>query len=232
MGRHQPPRHQPIQIDPITLAIARRRFMPYGEPRGTQPTGWLGTKGYVDGTNDDTGLTHLGAREYDPTLGRFISVDPIMDLADPQQWHPYTYTDNNPITFSDPSGLYAFEDVYGGGQKAYGGGGGGAKTAKVTGKSSSSAVGEVTLRIRADGSAHDRSDDRTPPLWQRGRVLRAVGRPELFRTATGSGSPVLLQQSRRMPRRAGSRDRPSTASSSSCCSSVLDFSPVLAKSWI
>jgi RHS repeat-associated protein len=47
----------------------------------------------VDGTIDtSTGLTHLGAREYDPELGRFISVDPIMDLSDPQQMHGYTYS--------------------------------------------------------------------------------------------------------------------------------------------
>jgi hypothetical protein len=30
-----------------------------------------GTRGFVGGTNDPTGLVHLGAREYDPTLGRF-----------------------------------------------------------------------------------------------------------------------------------------------------------------
>jgi hypothetical protein len=32
-------------------------------------------------------LTHLGAREYEPVTGRFISFDPLMDLTDPQQWH-------------------------------------------------------------------------------------------------------------------------------------------------
>ncbi len=48
---------------------------------------------------------HLNAREYDPTLGRFISVDPVMDLTDPQQWHAYAYSHNSPVTFSDPSGL-------------------------------------------------------------------------------------------------------------------------------
>nr|WP_117212992.1 RHS repeat-associated core domain-containing protein [Allorhizocola rhizosphaerae] len=78
---------------------------PYGEDRGTQPTGWMGSKGYVGGTKDPSGYVHLSAREYDPSLGRFISVDPIMDLADPQQWNAYTYANSNPTTFSDPSGL-------------------------------------------------------------------------------------------------------------------------------
>ncbi|WP_202627999.1 RHS repeat-associated core domain-containing protein, partial [Cellulomonas sp. APG4] len=47
----------------------------------------------------------VGARYYDPTLGRFISVDPVMDLTDPAQWHGYSYANNNPITNSDPTGL-------------------------------------------------------------------------------------------------------------------------------
>jgi RHS repeat-associated protein len=94
-----------VQVDSTTLSSVRRRFMPYGEPRGPQPSGWLGTKSYVGGTKDDTGLTHLGAREYDPGLGRFVSVDPVMDLTDPQQWHAYSYSSSSPVTNSDPSGL-------------------------------------------------------------------------------------------------------------------------------
>ena len=141
-----------IQIDATTLVADRRRMLPYGEPRGTNPAGWIGTKGYVGGTTDPTGYTHLGAREYDPTIGRFISIDPIMDLTDPQQWHGYSYANGSPVSFSDPSGLYLYEDVYGGGQKAYGGGsgkkasgGGGGKKAKVTGKSSASPADGLTL---------------------------------------------------------------------------------------
>ncbi|HEX6685093.1 MAG TPA: RICIN domain-containing protein [Candidatus Limnocylindrales bacterium] len=94
-----------VQIDSVTLTTNRRRSMPYGEDRTTTPAGWVGTKGYVGGTKDDSGLVHLSAREYDPTLGRFISVDPIMILADPQQWNAYVYAGNNPTTWSDPSGL-------------------------------------------------------------------------------------------------------------------------------
>ncbi|MEV6692564.1 polymorphic toxin type 50 domain-containing protein [Micromonospora sp. NPDC051196] len=108
-----------IQIDAGTLASQRRRSMPYGEQHGTAPSVWLGTTAFVGGTQDDTGLIHLGAREYDPSLGRFISVDPIMDPANPQQMHGYAYGNNSPITYSDPSGLYFEEGSHGEGQRGY-----------------------------------------------------------------------------------------------------------------
>ncbi|MEV0776889.1 polymorphic toxin-type HINT domain-containing protein [Streptomyces sp. NPDC050428] len=94
-----------ITADP-TQAITRRKTTIFGAPRGTQPPTWAGDKGFVGGTIDKTtDLTHLGAREYDPPIGRFISVDPILDLADPQQTHGYTYGNNNPVSFSDATGL-------------------------------------------------------------------------------------------------------------------------------
>ncbi|MEV4538994.1 polymorphic toxin-type HINT domain-containing protein [Asanoa sp. NPDC049518] len=92
-------------IDSDTLSMTRRRTMPFGEPRGTQPGTWPGQKGVVGGTLDPTGLTHIGAREYDPTQGRFISVDPLFDLSDPQSWNAYAYANNNPSSITDPSGL-------------------------------------------------------------------------------------------------------------------------------
>lgn len=95
-----------IQINADTLQAEQRRMLPYGEPRGTQPP-WQGTKGYVGGTTDPTGLTHLSARYYDPTLGRFLSLDPIIAHGNSQQMHGYAYANNSPITFSDPTGLYA-----------------------------------------------------------------------------------------------------------------------------
>ncbi|MGW8573669.1 toxin C-terminal domain-containing protein [Streptomyces niveus] len=89
-----------------TQSITRRKSTIFGAPRGTQPTNWAGDKGFVGGTIDkSTDLTHLGAREYDPSIGRFISVDPILDLSDPQQTHGYTYGNNNPVSFSDATGL-------------------------------------------------------------------------------------------------------------------------------
>jgi RHS repeat-associated protein len=93
-----------LAINPTTLAITRRKTDPFGNPRGT-PVTWPTTRGFVNGTQDPTGLTHLGAREYEPAAGRFISVDPLLDLADPLQMNGYTYANSNPSTNSDPSGL-------------------------------------------------------------------------------------------------------------------------------
>ncbi|MGP4112295.1 polymorphic toxin-type HINT domain-containing protein [Streptomyces sp. 4N509B] len=96
-----------LAIDAETLDLTQRRTLPFGDLRGDPPTSWPGTQGFVGGRQDtSTGLTHLGAREYDPATGRFISLDPVMDLTDPQQIHGYTYANNNPTTYADPTGLF------------------------------------------------------------------------------------------------------------------------------
>jgi RHS repeat-associated protein len=45
----------------------------------------------------------MGFRQYDCTIGRFLSLDPLMDKFPEQS--PYSYANNNPISFKDPSGL-------------------------------------------------------------------------------------------------------------------------------
>ena len=95
---------QQVAVNAYTQQVAIRRQTPYGTPRGGTST-WPNAKGFVNGDADPIGLTHLGAREYDPVLGRFVSVDPVQDLTDPQQWNGYAYAGNSPITASDPSGL-------------------------------------------------------------------------------------------------------------------------------
>ncbi|MEV5972828.1 RHS repeat-associated core domain-containing protein [Streptomyces sp. NPDC051921] len=87
------------------MTVTRRKSTIFGADRGAPATGWTGDKGFVGGTRDKaTGLTHLGAREYDPVTGRFISVDPLLVLDDPRQLNPYTYSNSNPLAFSDPAG--------------------------------------------------------------------------------------------------------------------------------
>src|SRR5690606_10580490 len=96
-----------ISINAGGQAVATRRETPFGTLRHTTGT-WPAAmdKGFVGGTNDNTGLTQLGAREYDPLIGRFISVDPVIDNADPQQMHGYVYANNAPVTASEPDGLW------------------------------------------------------------------------------------------------------------------------------
>ncbi|GJF32690.1 hypothetical protein KNE206_53900 [Kitasatospora sp. NE20-6] len=94
-----------LNINATTGNVDQRRTAPFGATRGTAPTGWAGTRGFLGGTTEPTGLTHLGARDYDPTTGRFISVDPVLVGTDPQSLAGYTYSNNSPVTLSDPSGL-------------------------------------------------------------------------------------------------------------------------------
>lgn len=95
-----------LAIDAATLSVTRRRFDPFGNVRGAPPSSWPTERAFIGATADpSTGLVSIGAREYDPGTGRFISVDPILSYDDPQQLHGYAYGNNNPVTFTDPSGL-------------------------------------------------------------------------------------------------------------------------------
>ena len=100
---------------------ARIRHLPYGEV----------DLEYIEGRKDDkqpiasftgqekddsTGLIYFNARYYDPSLGRFISPDTIIDgdgtnFAD---FNRYAYVKNNPINFTDPTGRELYKRQYGG----------------------------------------------------------------------------------------------------------------------
>lgn len=95
-----------VSVDSATLTTSTRYSTPFGEARGPEPADWPDDHGFLGKPLDkSTGLTHVGAREYDPMIGRFISVDPLMDTSDPHQMLGYTYGNNNPTTMSDPTGL-------------------------------------------------------------------------------------------------------------------------------
>ncbi|MFI1814603.1 RHS repeat-associated core domain-containing protein [Streptomyces sp. NPDC020422] len=96
-----------LAVNATDLALSQRRTSPFGESRGTATGTWPGTKSFVGGFDekDTTGLVHLGAREYDPATGRFISVDPVLDVTESQQMNGYNYANNSPVSSSDPDGL-------------------------------------------------------------------------------------------------------------------------------
>ncbi|MBB5867706.1 RHS repeat-associated protein [Allocatelliglobosispora scoriae] len=92
-----------LSIDAATQAVTLRRQTPYGQSRGPAVT-WPNGKGFVNGDREPTGLVHIGAREYDPLDGRFLSVDPLLDVNRPMSMQGYVYADGNPVTLADPSG--------------------------------------------------------------------------------------------------------------------------------
>lgn len=76
------------------------------------------TDGHDDGTltgSDDLwnggddlpeiGVTLLGPRAYDPTLGRFLQRDPIAVMTSSSRANPYAFAFSDPENYSDPSGL-------------------------------------------------------------------------------------------------------------------------------
>ena len=81
-------------------------YEPYGTIRtetkanGNQPANLVKFTGeYLD----PTGLYHLRARQYDPTTGRFLSLDPTPG-ASLVALSRYGYVDDRPTWASDPSG--------------------------------------------------------------------------------------------------------------------------------
>ncbi|XBB66145.1 polymorphic toxin-type HINT domain-containing protein [Nocardioides sp. WV_118_6] len=91
-----------------TPVIERRAFDPYGNPLGAdEPEPWIDDRTFLNKPeNPVTDLVDMGARSYDPATGRFTSVDPLLNPADPTQANGYNYANNNPVTYSDPTGLY------------------------------------------------------------------------------------------------------------------------------
>ncbi|WP_373432428.1 RHS repeat-associated core domain-containing protein [Streptomyces canus] len=94
-----------LALDATTQAITKRYTTPFGASRSGGTGTWPDDKSFLGKSADSSsGLTHIGAREYDPVLARFISVDPLLETDKPQTLNGYTYSSNNPATFSDPTG--------------------------------------------------------------------------------------------------------------------------------
>ena len=77
--------------------------MPWRSSNSSNPNDDYKFTGYE--LDDEAGLTmyHANARGYDPVLGRFMQVDPMSDLF--PHVSSYAYGNNNPLRFTDPTGM-------------------------------------------------------------------------------------------------------------------------------
>lgn len=91
------------------LQVWKETYRPYGDQLIDSAAAqnnkiWFAGKPF----DDSTGLSYMGARYYDPTLGRFMGVDPVqLDPANLHTFNRYSYANNNPFKFYDPTGQEA-----------------------------------------------------------------------------------------------------------------------------
>jgi RHS repeat-associated protein len=92
-------------VSASTLAVTRRYYDPYGSARGSVPSSWPDNRGFLNQPADPaSSLDLLGARQYDPATGRFLSVDPVLETGDSRQMGGYAYAADDPVNQSDASG--------------------------------------------------------------------------------------------------------------------------------
>ena len=89
-----------LTIKRNTLGVSQQQW--YGA-YGSKRAGNLDTtsRGYIGQTSDKGGLNYLHNRYQDPTIGIFLSVDPLIQKTG----EPYLYASGNPTTLKDPTGL-------------------------------------------------------------------------------------------------------------------------------
>ncbi|MBU1425901.1 MAG: Ig-like domain repeat protein [Gammaproteobacteria bacterium] len=90
--------------DAAGTLLWQESYRPYGDPMQPPVADnniWFTGKPY----DKDSGLSYMGARYYDPLLGRFMGMDP-KGFAEENlhSFNRYAYANNNPNKFVDPDG--------------------------------------------------------------------------------------------------------------------------------
>lgn len=85
-------------------------YLPYGERRSQEISAGDNDRWFTGAPqNEHTGLVDLGNRQYDPVIGRFLSIDPVgASPGQPFSINRYAYANNNPYGYVDPHGRNVF----------------------------------------------------------------------------------------------------------------------------
>ncbi len=94
------------EIDNLAMVSAAQNYAPYGAPFGTVGT-FASPYAYTGEYTDPSGQVYLRARYYNPAIGTFTALDPVMGVAAvPMSLNGYSYVHNNPVNWTDPSGEF------------------------------------------------------------------------------------------------------------------------------
>lgn len=89
--------------DAVGAVLSTADYRPYGAQALGSPAPGPGYTGHVN--DPDSGLVYMQQRYYDPSVGRFLSVDPVEpEQADVFSFNRFVYAKSNPIANVDPDG--------------------------------------------------------------------------------------------------------------------------------
>ncbi len=91
--------------------VSEQTHLPFGRPLNAESSLTTNNRRFTSyDRSNATGLDYAINRTYDSKQGRFTQVDPIgmqaVSLASPQTLNLYAYCTNDPINYTDPSGLF------------------------------------------------------------------------------------------------------------------------------
>jgi len=95
-----------VATDATGAVVWKETYRPYGQPYLNSSAASVERIGFSGKPYDrSTGLSYVGARYYDPFVGRFLSIDPRpADEEDVHSLNKYAYANNNPAKHIDPDG--------------------------------------------------------------------------------------------------------------------------------
>jgi RHS repeat-associated protein len=104
-----------LVTDANGFRVSATTYLPFGrEAEGSEASAermkFTGHERDATGNSPGLDLDYMHVRYYDPTAGRFLSVDPGADWdpAKPQSWNLYAYVRNDPVNRTDPTGANSY----------------------------------------------------------------------------------------------------------------------------